>query len=207
LYPATDSGMVVLAMSASIVPPVPFCTAALSTAYEIAWRTLTSSSGFLVVFRPMYVVQTPGQSTRRSLYFGSCRRARVAGCRLPPMALTSVPWPASRRSSMVAGSRPSWKFQPSGLAVRTSSVAGSQFSLRTSLMTLPGVYSSSVYGPDATMSLRNSSPAPEPTGNGAKFGCDATAGKSGNGALRWKTIVVSSAVSMVGRSPDLYGPS
>jgi hypothetical protein len=50
-------------------------------------------------------------------------------------------------------------------------------------------------------SLMNSSPAPEPTGNGTAFTCATTLSNSGNGAFRWKTMVRSSGVSIPGCSP------
>ncbi len=57
------------------------------------------------------------------------------------------------------------------------------------------------------MSLMNASPAPEPSGNGTKVFCETTEPNSGNGSLRWKTMVRASGVSIVSSGPDRYGPS
>src|SRR5690625_6768608 len=84
----------------------------------------------------MYVRQYAGASTTRSETLGSCRRGSVEACRVPEMAFASAPWPAIIRSSMVDWSRPTSNSHASGYAFRTSSVAGSQFSLRTREMEL-----------------------------------------------------------------------
>ncbi len=107
---------------------------------------------------------------------------------------------------MVAGSRPKVHWNPSGFAVRTSSVFLSHLSLRTSFSAAPGLYSDTLYGPEAIGLLSSSLPAPWPFGTGVNVFCATTLPKSANGFFRWNTIVFSSGVSIVGRSPDLYGP-
>src|SRR5215217_9598795 len=110
------------------------------------------------------------------------------------------------RSSMVAGSRPKVHWNASGFAARTSSVFLSHLSLRTSFSEAPGLFSATLYGPDAIGLLSSWLPAPWPFGTGTNVFCATTLPKSAYGFFRWNTIVFASGVAIVGRSPDLYGP-
>src|SRR5699024_9902731 len=132
-------GRIAVPGSASCVPPEARTTAARSIAKLIAWGPRTSEHRPGVVLRLMDGRQDAGASTPCSEPRGSRRRGSGAAGRVPEVAVGAAPRPAIIRGSVVDWSRPASDAHAAGDAFRTSSVAGSQFSLRTREMELPGV--------------------------------------------------------------------
>src|SRR5262245_40275393 len=99
----------------------------------------------------------------------------------------------------------------SGSAVRTSSVFGSHWSLRTRVSCFLRVYVSILYGPVEIGRLSYWVLVSLATGTGEKLNMDAVASNSAIGRFSLNTIVLSSGVSIASQPlppllPPIYGP-
>ena len=121
-------------------------------------------------------------------------------------AEASAPWLAMRRSSIWVALSPIVTTMRSGYALRTWSVAGSQWVLRTRVSCLFRWYDSTLYGPDEKGLLSYLGPLSWALGTGAKVGMTVALGNSAKGLRSSKTIVWSSGVLMESRCLPWAGP-
>ena len=169
----------------------------------IAWRTARSVTREVLIDR-RYALGVAASSVR-SLSAASLATRATSSDGMPPVpiAYASLPLSASARLVWVALSAPNDHTNLSGYWWRTGSVAGSQFSLRSSTISTPGVCLVILYGPDENGRLSRLTPVSLAGGSGALAGSDSANGRSQRGLANSKRSVFASGVVSPGGSDVL----